>query len=305
MLKYLKCIDNKLGNILKNSVVKYSLILLLLVFTLSIKKICLSILKLLNNEVVLLMLGLIIVYFVYVDIILALVLTLSVIVLIQEYNIRMSVIHLNTTNNSLEVTTTTTTTTELNNNNLELQDMKNKENNKMMKQDNNKSNLEKQLSQMKYETVIPNLEFKKQMRMVPSSTYGELSGMIMSEPTNLNYEEQIGNLPISSTVKTMYSSADDKYQDFTVYAKINMGQTSSNKISLEKFGNMDVDKELEKKQYDHSSSKTATELLRIKDAGYINEENLNMIQSNNASLVQGHVPCAVESICGSMSAQSF
>jgi hypothetical protein len=64
-----------------------------------------------------------------------------------------------------------------------------------------------------------------------------------------------------------------------------------------------MDTSVEAKQYDHPSSKTMTEMMRVQSVDYINEKNLEMIQSNNAKL--GPVPCAVESVCGSMNAQSF
>jgi hypothetical protein len=99
MLKSLKKIDNTITNTIKHNYVKYGLVLVLLLLTIKIKSLSINTLTIINKEPVLLGLGLVIVYLVYVDIVLALVATLCVITLIQEYNTRRTILYMNNSDN--------------------------------------------------------------------------------------------------------------------------------------------------------------------------------------------------------------
>jgi hypothetical protein len=297
MLKSIKKIDNKIASTIKHNYVKYSLILLLLLITINVKYISINTLTIINKELVLVGLGLLVVYLVHINIVLALVLTLCTITLIQEYNARRAILHMaaNNTNNSnnnkrpgVDVETDVKISSE--------EDIKNS----LTSQ--NTTNLERQMAFMTYKEQPTTPEFKKHMRTVAPSSYGSMTETELLVPTDLKYENQIGNLDLGGkTTNGLHSEADDKFQNFQMFAKVNMGQSVGSNPVVEPFTN--IDKSIEAKQYDHPSSKTITEMLRVQGVDYINEKNLEMIQSNNAKL--GPVPCAVESVCGSMNAQSF
>ena len=288
MLKTITNLDNYISNSLKNPYIKYSIIALLVFFTISIKTISTNILETINNKLVLLVLALLVIYLVYIDMVLALALTLFIIVCIQEYNSRKTMLHLN-------------------NDDIVIGKLDNSNNNIPANLNNNtdaKTNLEKRMNEIKHvieaeaKNAIVTDEFKKQMRVVAPSSYGEMIATPMNMTTELKYENQIGKIDLSSRdMNDVYAVVDDKMQDLKgMYAKVNMGQSVN-----EGFGN--VNNELEKRQYDHPSSKTITELLRVKDVDYVNDVNLQMIQTNETGLK--NIPCAVESITGSLNAQSF
>lgn len=297
MLKYIKKFDNTVAKTIKINYVKYSLILLLLLFTIKIKSISTNTLSMINKDIILVGLGLLVVYLVYVDIVIALVLTLCIITLIQEYNTRQTVLHMNNSNNlnkkaSIDVETEVIISSE--DENIQHTQSASK----------NITNIANQMASMTYKEQPTTAEFKKQMRTVAPSSYGNMTETELLVPTDLKYENQIGNLYIGdkrSITNEMHSDADDKFQNFQMFAKVNMGQSVCSNPVGEPFYNLD--KTIEEKQYDHPSSKTITEMLRVQGVDYINEKNLEMIQSNNAKL--GPVPCAIESICGSMNVQSF
>jgi hypothetical protein len=293
-METIKKLDNKITKTLKTNYIKYGLILIVLLVTINVKSLPLPLLKQLNNEFILLLIGLFIVYLVYVDIVLALVFTLSIITIIQEYNARRTVIHMNT-NNTTDVDTDVIISSE--NNQSELNTNGDANGNGVV----GTTNLAKQMASMTYTKQSMTPEFKKQIRTIAPSTYGSISETDMLIPTELKYENQIGKLDLGGVGQDMHSDADEKFQDFKKFAKVNMGQSVVTIPALEGFTNMDTS--VEAKQYDHPSSKTITEMMRVQGVDYINEKNLEMIQSNNAKL--GPVPCAVESICGSMNAQSF
>lgn len=295
MLKAIKQIDNKITSTIKHNYIKYGLVLVLLLLTIKIKSISMDILTVINKETVLLGLCLVIVYLVYVDIVLALVTTLCVITLIQEYNARRAILHMNNSNNgnnfnrhsvSVETDVLVSTEDDMLNNSSPAQ---------------NVTNLANQMASMTYVEQPTTPEFKKYMRIVAPSTYGSMTETELLVPTELKYENQIGNLDLGGIKQDIHSNTDEKFQDFKKFAKVNMGQDVVSDTVLESFTNMD--KSLETKQYDHPSSKTMTEMMRVQNVDYINEKNLEMIQSNNSKL--GPVPCAVESVCGSMNVQSF
>lgn len=289
MLKTINNLDNYISNSLKNPYVKYSILALLVFFTISIKSISTNKLETINNKLVLLVLALCVIYLVYIDMVLALALTLFIIVCIQEYNTRKTILHLN------------------NNNDIAIGKLDNSNNNipaNLNTDADAKTNLEKRMNEIKNvieaeaNNVVVTNEFKKQMRVVAPSSYGEMIETPMNMTTELKYENQIGKIDLSSRgMDNVYAVVDDKMQDLKgMYAKVNMGQSVN-----EAFG--DVNNELEKVQYDHPSSKTITELLRVKDVDYVNDANLKMIQTNETGLK--NIPCAVESITGSLNAQSF
>jgi hypothetical protein len=293
MLKSLKKIDNKIASTIKHNYVKYGLVLALLLLTIKMKSLSMNTLTIVNKEPVLLGLGLVIVYLVYVDIVLALVATLCVITLIQEYNARRAILHMNNSDNvdnkpGVDVETDVLVSTE--------DDMLDN-----ASPAQKVTNLANQMASMTYVEQPTTPEFKKHMRTVAPSTYGSMTETELLVPTGLKYENQIGNLDLGGVGQDMHSDADEKFQDFKKFAKVNMGQSVVTNPVLEGFTNMDTT--VEAKQYDHPSSKTMTEMMRVQGVDYINEKNLEMIQSNNAKL--GPVPCAVESICGSMNVQSF
>lgn len=290
----MKKLDKLLSMVFKNKYIKYTFILMLVILTVNIKTISTNNLSIVNNKSVLIILSLLVVYFVYVDIVLALTLTLFLIVCIQEYSNRLVVMHLNTnvTSNTIDIPVLDN---EINNNSVN--------NNSITNNNNNTTNLEKRINSMSYSEPTFTDEFKKHMRSIAPSSYGEIVKSQLTSLTNHKYENQIGGLGVHDSVN-VHSDADEKYQSMSgLYAKVNMGQSISEKENFK--NNNNNENSLKNEQYNHPSSKTITELLRVKDVGYINEKNLEMVQTNNAGLNLGSIPCAVESICASMNAQSF
>jgi hypothetical protein len=234
MLKAIKQIDNTITNTIKHNYVKYGLVLVLLLLTIKIKSISMNTLTIVNKEPVLLGLGLVIVYLVYVDIVLALVATLCIITLIQEYNARRTILHMNNSDNaknsnipSVDVETDVLVSTE--------DDMMN--NSSPAKK---VTNLANQMSSMTYVEQPTTPEFKKHMRTIAPSTYGSMTETELLVPTELKYEHQIGNLDLGGVGQDMHSDADEKFQDFKKFAKVNMGQSVITNPVLEGFTNMDI-----------------------------------------------------------------
>jgi hypothetical protein len=276
MLKSLNNIDKKLNKLLNHQYIKYPLLLILLLSILYVKKIDILYLKFINKDYILILIGLFIIYLVYSNTILALTLTLCIIVFIQEYNNRLAVLHISNENNDILKTS---------NDNLDKKD-------NSSIQDNNVKPLV-----LSDNEKINDQDMIKHMRTIPSSTYGYMEETELTKSDNYKYEQQIGHLGVTSELNNIYTNLDDKYQNYPdLFLKVNMDQNKK-----ENFSNMDINNDLEKKIYDHPSSKTITENLRVKNIDYVNDKNLNMIQSNRLN----NPPCAVESICGSFNAQSF
>jgi len=304
MFKMFKKVDNNLSKVIKNPFVKYLSILMLLLSTMYIKSFNTDSLKKINNEYMLVVLGLVIVYLIYVDIALALVLTLFLVVCIQEYNTRLSVMHIkNTKNDEID--------TNMDNTNLnEAPETDILQNYSEYNRNGSVNNNNVDISMNASDNIAT--EFKKQVRLVPSSSYGDIKEKPFNMSNNLKYENQIGNINISNNDDNIYSKVDDIYQDFADFTQNSINNTPNlnnnqpnedlaNVLINEGFNNMD--KAIEEEQYDHPASKTLTEMSRVKKVDYINDNNLEVIQSNTSGLK--NIPCAVESICASMNAQSF
>ena len=274
-------LEESINNLLSNDIIKYSLVLILILLSINIKKIGFNTLKMLNSNVYLIILGLVIVYFVYVDIVLAFALTLCVIVIIQEYNSKKMIINSKTIDIDTGIIDTEKST------------------NNMINKINNHTN--KTLNNNKYTELIP------------PSVYG--SDLIYPDDNNtdekLQYETQIGELNLTSSNETQFSEADDVYQSISLSNPSNTNvidkelfnnssnNNNSNNIELKSFDNKLTDTE-----YDHPASKTMTEMLRLKSSSLVNDDFLNKLQTNEI-IGCGSKPCAVESIACSFNAQSF
>lgn len=271
-------LEESINKLLSTNIVKYGLVLLMILVTINVKKLSFNLLKALNSNVYLVIFGLVIVYFVYVDIVLALSLTLLVIVLIQEYNSRKMVINTKASDIDTGVL-----------------DTENKNNSNTNQTNDNKNN----------DNKTNNIN-NKYTELIPSSSYG--SDLLYPDDKNtdekLQYETQIGDLTLSSNNETQYSEADDVYQSISFSTPSN-----TNIIDKELFNNANnniktFNDKLTEIEYDHPASKTMTEMLRLKSVSLVDDEILNKLQTNQIMGCESK-PCAVESVSCSFNAQSF
>lgn len=274
-------LESSINKTLSKNVVKYSLVLVLMLLTIYIKHLSYNTLKTLNSNYVLVLVGLVIVYFVYVDIVLALALTLFAVVVIQEYQSRKSA--LNSLSSNID--------TGILANNVAL---------------NNSNNVNN--SRSSSEAILSN---KLNTNLIPVSSYG--ADLLYPDKMNtdevLIYNNQIGEINPTVDNTAQFSEADDKYQTVSLSNPLN-----ANVLDREVFTSLDnnsknnkiniVNDPLANTEYDHPASKTMTELLRLKSISLVDDEMLNKLQSNVAS-DNLNIPCAVESVSCSLNAQSF
>lgn len=175
-------LESSVNNILSNNIIKYGLVLALVLLAANVKKVSYKHLELVNSNLYLIILGLIVVYLVYVDIVLAVTLTLVIIVFIQEYNARKSIIASQSSNIDTGMV----------------------DNNKLST--NNNSNI-----------INNSSSSNKYTQLIPPSSYG--SDLIYPDKDNtdekLDYEAQIGKLSPEKDIPLSFSDADDKYQSIS------------------------------------------------------------------------------------------
>lgn len=276
-------LESSINKTLSKNVVKYSLVLVLMLLTIYVKHLSYNTLKTLNSNFVLVLVGLVIVYFVYVDVVLALALTLFTVVVIQEYQSRKSA--LNSLSSNVDTGVLATTNVSLNN--------------------SNKVNSPSSSS----EAI---LNKKLNTNLIPVSSFG--ADLLYPDKMNtdevLIYNNQIGEINPTVDNTAQFSEADDKYQtvslsnplnanvlDREVFTSLENNNSKNNKPNV-------VNDPLANSEYDHPASKTMTELLRLKSTSFVDDTMMNKLQSNDAS-DDLNVPCAVESISCSLNAQSF
>jgi hypothetical protein len=275
-------LESSINKTLSKNVVKYSLVLVLMLLTIYVKHLSYNTLKTLNSNFVLVLVGLVIVYFVYVDVVLALALTLFTVVVIQEYQSRKSAL------NSLSSNVDTGVLA----NNVSL---------------NNSNKVTSSSSSS--EAILNN---KLNTNLIPVSSFG--ADLLYPDKMNtdevLIYNNQIGEINPTVDNTAQFSEADDKYQTVSLSNPLN-----ANVLDREVFTSLEnnnskntkpkvVNDPLANSEYDHPASKTMTELLRLKSTSFVDDTMMNKLQSNAAS-DDLNVPCAVESISCSLNAQSF
>lgn len=172
-------LENSVNFFLSNNIIKYGLVLALVLLTANVKSLSYKSLEVINSNLYLIILGLIVVYLVYVDFVLAVSLTLVIIVCIQEYNSRKYIITKQESNIDTGV--------------------------------DDKLNYDISSNNNTTKTLYNNSKFNS---LIPPSSYG--SDLIYPDKNNtdeiLEYAAQIGQLSPEKDIPLTFSDADDKYQ---------------------------------------------------------------------------------------------
>lgn len=172
-------LESNINTLLSKNIIKYGLVLALVLLSINIKYIPYNYLEIVNSNLNLIILGLVVVYFVYVDFVLAIALTLVIILSIQEYNTRKTVIN-NQLNN---IDTGVNDTSSINQNN------------------NSKANQNLNMNG-KYTGTIPVSSYTSQLTYPDKNNTDE----------KFTYETQIGQISPEKDTEYAFSQADEKYQ---------------------------------------------------------------------------------------------